>query len=140
MSRIANFIVISFALLSDAEKVMSCKGNCCYGTFSKYKCFYKSYICILTGNHTVGIVSGSEDYDVLKASCKDLFAEINELVDEGEIEVDGHKVPLEFYLSGDYKVRENIIYIIMEILPYINKHPKHSKMLYGIITVYAALL
>ncbi|XP_068678807.1 uncharacterized protein [Montipora foliosa] len=55
------------------------------------------------GNHTVGIVSGSKDYDVLKASCKDLFAEINELVDEGEIEVDGHKVPLNFYLSGDYK-------------------------------------
>lgn len=31
-------------------------------------------LCILTGNHTVGIVSGSEDYDTLKASCKDLFA------------------------------------------------------------------
>lgn len=119
MSRIANLIVISFALLSNGEKVMSCKGECCYGTFSKYKCFYKSCVCILTGNHTVGIISGSEDYDVLKAFCKDLFAEINELVNEGEIEVDGHKVPLDFYLSGDYKVRENIIYIIMEILPYI---------------------
>lgn len=35
----------------------------------------------LTGNHTVGIVSGFEDYDVLKASCKNIFAEINELVD-----------------------------------------------------------
>ncbi|PFX33075.1 hypothetical protein AWC38_SpisGene2134 [Stylophora pistillata] len=46
MSRITNFIVISFALLSDGEKVMS---------------------------------------------CKDLLAEINELVNEGEIEVDGHK-------------------------------------------------
>ena len=26
--------------------------------------------------------------------------------------MDGYKVPLDFYLSGDYKVRENIIYII----------------------------
>ena len=60
----------------------------------------------LTGNHTVRIVSGFEDYDVLKASCKNIFAEINELVDAGEIEVDGHKIPLEFYLSGDYKVME----------------------------------
>ena len=60
----------------------------------------------LTGNHTKGIVSGFEDYDVLKASCKNIFAEINELVDAGEIEVDGHKIPLEFYLSGDYKVKE----------------------------------
>ncbi len=23
----------------------------------------------------------------------------------GKIEVDGHEIPLEFYLSGDYKVR-----------------------------------
>ena len=59
-----------------------------------------------TGNHTVGIVCGTEDYDVLKASCKNIFAEINELVDAGEIEVDGNKIPLEFYLSGDYKVKE----------------------------------
>ncbi|XP_067034418.1 uncharacterized protein [Acropora muricata] len=29
MSRIANFIVISFAMLSDGEKVMSCKGKWC---------------------------------------------------------------------------------------------------------------
>ena len=56
------------------------------------------------GNHTVGIVSGSEDYNVLKVSCKEIFAEINDLVKLKEIVVDGHKIPLEFYLSGDYKV------------------------------------
>lgn len=58
-------------------------------------------INVFTGNHTVGIVSASEDYDVLKASYKDLFP-------RREIEVDGHKVPLDFYFSGDYKVRENL--------------------------------
>jgi hypothetical protein len=52
----------------------------------------------------VGIVSGSESYEVLKVSCQEIFAEINDLVEHGEIEVDGHKIPLEFYLSGDYKV------------------------------------
>ena len=46
----------------------------------------------LTGNHTVGIVCGTEDYDVLKASCKNIFAEINDLVDAGGIEVDGNKI------------------------------------------------
>lgn len=119
MLRIVNFIVILIVLLFDGEKVMFCKGKCCYGIFSKYKCFYKLCICILIGNYIVGIVFGSEDYDVLKVFCKDLFVEINELVDEGEIEVDGYKVFLDFYLFGDYKVRENIIYIIMEILLYI---------------------
>ena len=39
--------------------------------------FTNHVYAFLTGNHTVGIVSGSVDYDVLKASCKDLFAEIN---------------------------------------------------------------
>lgn len=60
---------------------------------------------ILLGNHIVGIVSGKEDYDILKASCKDLFGEINKLIAEGEIDVD-NKIPLEFYLSGDYKVKK----------------------------------
>ena len=55
----------------------------------------------------MGIVSGKEDYDILKASCKDLFGEINKLIAEGEIDVDNKKIPLEFYLSGDYKVKKN---------------------------------
>lgn len=51
----------------------------------------------------MGIVSGSEDYEIMKVSCKELFGEINELVEKGEIEVKGNKIPLEFYSSGDYK-------------------------------------
>lgn len=49
-----------------------------------------------TDNHVVGIVSGSEDYEIMKVSCKELFGEINELVEKGEIEVKGNKIPLEF--------------------------------------------
>lgn len=44
----------------------------------------------------MGIVSGSEDYEIMKVSCKELFGEINELVEKGEIEVKGNKIPLEF--------------------------------------------
>ena len=44
MSRIANFIVLSFSLLSDGESVMSASGkqkspSCCYYCFSCYCCF-----------------------------------------------------------------------------------------------------
>ena len=53
----------------------------------------------------MGIVSGSENYEVLRISCKEILAEINDLVEHGEIEVDGHRIPLEFYLSGDFKVQ-----------------------------------
>ena len=59
----------------------------------------------------MGIVSRSEDYDIMKVSCKELFSEINELVEKGEIEVKGNKIPLEFYLSGDYKVTIMIMMI-----------------------------
>ena len=52
----------------------------------------------------MGIISGCEDYNVIKVSCKELFSDINEVITEGEINVDEHIIPLEFYLSGDYKV------------------------------------
>lgn len=54
--------------------------------------------------------------------------------------MDGHKVPLDFYLSGDYKVRENIIYIIMEILPYIEISTPNTPTGYMDLTVHVAPL
>ena len=63
-------------------------------------------ILLHVGYHIFVIVSGKEDYDVLKVSCKELFGEINKLIAEGEIDVDDKKIPLEFYLSGDYKVQQ----------------------------------
>ncbi len=112
MSRISNFIVLSFAMLSDKEKVMSWKGTIHLFTSMTYSiwipfetdttCRHLSFSIL--GNHTIGIVSGGEDYNTLKVSFKELFNEINEMIEQAEIEVDGHKIPLEFYLSGDYKV------------------------------------
>ena len=95
VSQIGNFILLSFSLLSDGCKMKICK------------CLYKYSYMSHTGNHTVGIVAGSE-YDILKDLCKELFGEINELFEKGETEVDGHKIPLEFYLSGDYFSYANI--------------------------------
>ncbi|CAB3985452.1 Hypothetical predicted protein [Paramuricea clavata] len=54
MSRITNFVVLSFSLLSEGEKVMSTKGI-----------------------HTVAILNGKEDYGVLQTAGKNLFKEIN---------------------------------------------------------------
>jgi len=48
---------------------------------------------VLPGNHIVGIVLGKEDYDILEASCKELFGEINKLIAEGEIDVDNNGDP-----------------------------------------------
>ncbi len=37
-------------------------------------------------------------------SFKEVFGEINKLISEGEIDVEGEKIQLEFFLGGDYKV------------------------------------
>lgn len=52
------------------------------------------------------IVSAKEDYDTLKVSCSEVFKEINDLISKLTINVAGKEIPLEFYLSGDYKVNE----------------------------------
>lgn len=69
------------------------------------KWFQQDAIYYPLGNHTVGIISGSEKYNVIKISCKELFNDINEVIAQGKIVVDDHVIPLEFFLSGDYKVR-----------------------------------
>ena len=50
-------------------------------------------------------MSGSECYDSLKACFKDCWDEINQVIDDGQIEVSpGQNIPLEIVLGGDYKV------------------------------------
>jgi hypothetical protein len=46
------------------------------------------------GNHTIAVVKGKEDYDVLKESFKDVLRDINEVVAEKKIDVDGGTVNL----------------------------------------------
>ena len=63
------------------------------------------HIMTYVGNHTLGVVvCGQEDYDIRRVCFKEIFDEIDQVIDLGKIEVDGQEIPLEFYLSGDYKV------------------------------------
>lgn len=59
----------------------------------------------LTGNHTIAIVKGKEDHECLKESLANVINDVNSLVKDRKITVDGKTVPLEFYLGGDYKVK-----------------------------------
>ena len=80
MSRTTNFMILSFALLQTGEKVMSSKGN-----------------------RTLCIVNGPEKYDTLKSSMGSVINEINSVIKNGKLEVDGKEVPIEMFLGGDYK-------------------------------------
>jgi hypothetical protein len=69
MTRNSNFISLSFALLQDTDDVMAAKGN-----------------------HTIGVVNGKEDYETLKRCFRDIFTDINELVLDKKIDVDGQTI------------------------------------------------
>ena len=76
----SNFILMSFAPLQSSDDIMAAKGN-----------------------HTVAVVKGKENYHTLKKCVKDAFSDINEIVMEKKIDVDGKTVTLELFLGGDYK-------------------------------------
>ena len=69
MTRRSNFILMSFALLQSSDDIMAAKGN-----------------------HTVAVVKSKEDYHTLKKCFKDVFSDINEIVMETKIDVDGETV------------------------------------------------
>ena len=55
------------------------------------------------GNYTIGVVNGKETYTTVQKCFKDILADINQLVDEKEINVDRQTIKLDFFLGGDYK-------------------------------------
>ncbi|CAB4013607.1 Hypothetical predicted protein, partial [Paramuricea clavata] len=54
-------------------------------------------------NHTIAIIKGHESYELLKSSCSTIFEQVNKLVKDKSIEVNGISIPVELYLGGDYK-------------------------------------
>lgn len=80
MSRSTNFMMFSFALLQLDEGVMSSKSN-----------------------RTVAIVNGPEKYETMKISLSNFFCEVNELIRQKTILIDGENIELDFFLGGDMK-------------------------------------
>ena len=77
MTRTSNYILMSFGKLQTSDDIMSAKGN-----------------------HTIAVVKGKEDYDLLRECFADVFRDINEVVTEKKIDLDGETVNLEFFLGG----------------------------------------
>lgn len=80
MSRTTNFMMFSFALLQAKESIMSSKSN-----------------------RTVAIINGPEKYETMKTSLKHFFKEVNELIEKGQITVDGKDASINFFLGRDMK-------------------------------------
>jgi hypothetical protein len=80
MTNNSNFILLSFAILQTGESVMSAKGN-----------------------RTIGVVNGKEDYSTIKEAFTDIIDELNQLIADGKLNVEGNDINIEFFLGGDYK-------------------------------------
>ncbi|KAJ7365765.1 hypothetical protein OS493_002482 [Desmophyllum pertusum] len=87
MSRMTNFILMSFSILQQVDEVLASKGN-----------------------HTIAVVNGSESRQSIEESFADVFREVNKVIDDGFIEVDGQRVGVEIFLGGDYKVSFPLIW------------------------------
>ena len=86
MSRLANFIVFSLAILNCGQQVMSCNGY-----------------------QTIAIVDGSENFVSLKESFQDILNSINDLLGRDRngkipfVTSNGIDVDLELFIGGDMK-------------------------------------
>ena len=58
------------------------------------------------------MVKGKEDHDTLKESLANVIQDVNKLVKDGQINVDGQTVQLEFFLGGDYKM--NVLFSLLD--------------------------
>ena len=80
MSRKSNFVIMTYSVLNEKEQVLSSKGN-----------------------HTLAVVNGPEDFETLKSSLGNLFEEINEVIRDGGITVEGQHHPANIVVGGDMK-------------------------------------
>ena len=58
--------------------------------------------------HTFAVAKGTESYDLLSGRMKEVMEEINQLVRQKWVEVEGKQWPLDVVFGGDYKVKCNI--------------------------------
>lgn len=79
MSRMTNFILLSFTILQKVDDILSSKGN-----------------------HTIAVINGCESRQTLEESFRDVFLGANKIIDDGFIEIDGKKVGVDIYLGGDH--------------------------------------
>ena len=80
MSRNTNFVILTVAMLDNKNYAMAAKGN-----------------------HTLAVVKASENYEVLKEACGNVFRKINNLNRVKKFKVGEKTVNLELFFGGDYK-------------------------------------
>ena len=61
------------------------------------------------GNHTFAAVRGGESYELLKLAFRPAIEEVNAVIADPFVEVDGKRIKLDIVLGSDYKVQLVIV-------------------------------
>lgn len=66
--------------------------------------FIYFYLNHFIGTHTVAVAKGEESYKALKDGFSPVIKEINEVIEDPKITIEGITYDIKFVLGGDYKV------------------------------------
>ena len=69
-----------------------------------------------TGNHTFAVVRAQESYETLQASMGEVLHNINNLIANPLISIDGSTYQLDFFLGSDYKVTMKLAWTIIQCI------------------------
>ncbi len=59
--------------------------------------------------HTVAVLQGAEDYNHMSEGFAPILDEINDVIENNNVVLNGQNFKLEFFLGGDYKVHNKIL-------------------------------
>ena len=109
MTRLTNYVILSYCMLDENEDVFSAKGIFSNAYYASIKHILNNQrLYYIKGTNTIAVMSEAECYESLKCNFKDCWEEINQVIEDGQVEIDQGQtavpIPIEIFLGGDYKV------------------------------------
>ena len=108
----SSFLLLSFSLPGTASKVLSGAGKLSNVSFKILLTDDPSFSLMRLGNHTFAAVRGTESYSRLQ-SLAVVLEEMNSLIADPYIDVEGRRWQLHILLGGDYKVCIRLALILL---------------------------
>lgn len=81
-----------------------------------------NYISVSTGNCTIAVFKGSEDYPTIAELFEDIFQEISKVQKVAFVKTGENRILAELFLGGDYKVTKYVSLLDVLVSYYVINH------------------
>lgn len=81
-----------------------------------------NYISVSTGNCTIAVFKGSEDYPTIAELFEDIFQEISKVQKVAFVKTGENQILAELFLDGDYKVTKYVSLLDVLVSYYVINH------------------